>query len=103
MRKVVIFGVCGLAAVVSLLVITALGLVGHVNLDYANKIFVSCVNVDKSREEPENTLKNITYEPFTGSCMARFGLVWLMLPVPRKPTWVYPETLSFTLVLMGQH
>ena len=32
-----------------------------------------------------------------------FGLVWLMLPVPRKPTRVHPETLSRTLVLLGQH
>ena len=65
MRKVVIFGVCGLAAVVSLLVLTAL--VGNVNLDYTNKIFISSENVDKSREEPDNTFRNITYEPFTGS------------------------------------
>ena len=34
-----------------------------------NKIFTSSKNVDKSREMPENTFRNITYEPFTG-CIA---------------------------------
>ena len=68
MRKTVLFGVCSLAAVVSLLVLTAL--VGNVNLDYTNKIFISSENVDKSREEPDNTFRNITYEPLTGSCIA---------------------------------
>lgn len=80
MRKTVIFGVCSLAAVVSLLVLTAL--VGNVNLDYTNKIFISSENVDKSREETDNTFRNITYEPFTGSFKFYSTFLELELVVP---------------------